>query len=337
MSVLHLISDTDRRGAQVFAFQLAAELSAIGVDGSVSAVSAGNGDALLDVPVLPTSWRARRSELRQHNLVIAHGSTTLDVCAATIPGRFVYRSIGDPRFWLHKPAPRIKTGLLHRTARAVVVLYPDAADAVRDLVYLDQAKIHVIANAAVEPVAQSAAAPPLPATRRNVLYVGALSWEKQVDHLITAVANLGDTGLVLVGDGQDRAELESLAHRTLGDGVLFTGVLGDPWPYYRACDVLGLTSKTEGIPACILEAALASTPAVAYGVGGVPSTITDGQTGRVVPPGSITELSGALRTALDHSAAWGSAAADKVRVEFGMTTIADKWATLIRELTATSR
>ncbi|HUR54054.1 MAG TPA: glycosyltransferase, partial [Gemmataceae bacterium] len=118
--------------------------------------------------------------------------------------------------------------------------------------------------------------------------------------LLRACANplLRDTAfrLVLIGQGPQRAALESLA-RELGVAgkVWFAG----PMPqaelprWYRAADVFVLPSHSEGVPNVLLEASACGTPWVASRVGGIPEIAHLGVS-RLVPPDSPPELAAAI-------------------------------------------
>ena len=102
--VLHVITSTQRRGAETFAVDLAAALGARGVASEVAALAPGAGDTL-DVATLgpaglaPATLRALRRRAAGAPAVVAHGSRTLPACALALAGRrtpVVYRSIGDP-------------------------------------------------------------------------------------------------------------------------------------------------------------------------------------------------------------------------------------------------
>jgi len=332
MAVLHLVSDTARRGAQVFAVQLAANLDTLGVPGTVAALERSDDEAGLDVEVLPGSWRARGREMAAYDLVVAHGSTTLAAATVCVPGNFIYRSIGDPSYWLSTAARRAKVGLSLRAAKAVVALYPAAATALQELAFVPEKRIHVIPNGVVVGNASTSPTPLLTGAGRHVLYVGALSWEKQVDHLIEAVARLDDTGLVCVGAGPQRSALEEQARALLPGRALFPGAIDDPWPYYESCDCLALTSITEGMPGCVLEAALAGRATCSYDIGGISHMILDRQTGRIVPSNRKDDFSDALAFTLDHGRSLGTAAREHVQNLFDMNQVARSWADLIADL-----
>jgi len=92
--------------------------------------------------------------------------------------------------------------------------------------------------------------------------------------------------LVIVEDGPDRAALEALAHATprrSGHGHRFPGAGSDP-RVLRHTDVLVLPSRYEELGSVLLEGLAAGVPIVASRVGGVPSVISHGHSGLLVPP-----------------------------------------------------
>lgn len=95
----------------------------------------------------------------------------------------------------------------------------------------------------------------------DILYVGRLSVEKNVDMLLKALSILNSRGLTcycrVVGEGPERENLEGLTIRLgLANQVQFVG--GMPFRkvlnYYEKSDVLVLVSKSEGWGKAITEA-----------------------------------------------------------------------------------
>jgi phosphatidylinositol alpha-1,6-mannosyltransferase len=97
---------------------------------------------------------------------------------------------------------------------------------------------------------------------------------------------------VFAGDGSARAALEAQARaRGVADRVVFLGSLGaSELPVlYAAADVFGLLSRetpgaVEGGGIALLEACSYGVPVVAGASGGIPETITHGETGLLVDP-----------------------------------------------------
>lgn len=141
----------------------------------------------------------------------------------------------------------------------------------------------------------------------RVLFVGRLVEKKGVDVLLRAAAQVPSVELVIVGEGPSRGALEDLAlelgirRRTqfLGhqsrDGVMAEMA--------RAALValpsqVGAGGDQDGTPVVLGEALAAGVPVVVSDLGGLSEQVVDGETGRVVAPGSVDELAGALRAAV---------------------------------------
>lgn len=77
---------------------------------------------------------------------------------------------------------------------------------------------------------------------------------KRVERAIEAVRGRDDCTLIVVGDGEERTRLESLAR---GEPVRFTGWIDDPESVLRAAEasILCHSSRGEGFPTTMVEAA----------------------------------------------------------------------------------
>jgi glycosyltransferase involved in cell wall biosynthesis len=139
----------------------------------------------------------------------------------------------------------------------------------------------------------------IPAHRLVVGAVGRLSAEKGLDLLIRAVDQLLDRGfdleLLIAGDGDEFARLEGLI-AVLGrrDRIRLLGYRSDTVALYQAMDIFALSSYREGLPNVILEAMALGVPVVATAVAGIPRLVRDGETGLLVRPGEVGELTQAL-------------------------------------------
>ena len=130
-----------------------------------------------------------------------------------------------------------------------------------------------------------------------------------------------DAIFLIVGDGERRAALETLARDAgLGDRVRFLGWRADLDRLYADLDVVVLTSKNEGSPVALIEAMAAARPVVSTRAGGVEDVVADGETGLVVPVGDAAALARAVVDLLEHparAAALGAAAQVSVLARFG--------------------
>jgi glycosyltransferase involved in cell wall biosynthesis len=139
----------------------------------------------------------------------------------------------------------------------------------------------------------------VPAGRVIVGAVGRLSAEKGFDRLISAVnrlINTGlDVGLVLVGEGVERGELEArIADLGRDDRIRLLGFRPDTPAIYQAMDIYALSSLREGLPNALLEAMAFEVPVVATRIAGVPTLIRHEENGLLIEPGSVDGLASAL-------------------------------------------
>ncbi len=110
-----------------------------------------------------------------------------------------------------------------------------------------------------------------------------------------------DTVLVVAGEGPLRAELAAQAERLgVAGRVHWLGRRGDVSRLLGVFDVFVLSSRREGFPVAVLEAASAGVPIVATDVGGVREVVRDGDTGRLVPPARPDLLAAALRDVIER-------------------------------------
>jgi glycosyltransferase involved in cell wall biosynthesis len=121
---------------------------------------------------------------------------------------------------------------------------------------------------------------------------------KDLPTLLSAVRHAKDKAadvmLVVVGDGSERAMLESTgAALGLTTSVKFLGHREDARRWLNAADLYVCSSVSEGISLTILEGMSASLPVVATAVGGTPE-IVDATCGVLVPARDPAALGAAI-------------------------------------------
>ena len=101
--------------------------------------------------------------------------------------------------------------------------------------------------------------------------------------------------LVLLGDGQCRAELEEQVSNTMcSDSVHFLGHRSNIEQLLKGMDVFVLSSVAEGMPLVILEAMAAGIPCIATRVGGIEEVINSDEIGTLIPSKDSEALAKAM-------------------------------------------
>jgi len=174
------------------------------------------------------------------------------------------------------------------------------------------AKVSVVNNGVERPAAPSPAR--LEALRVELalepedLVVGSIGRihdeNKGFSDLIRAVARLEDlpVKLVIVGDGPDLPALRRLASEAgLQKHVHFAGFQAEPGHFYALMNVFALASRFEAFGMVIAEAMRTGLAVVGTRVGGIPTIVTEEETGLLVPPRDPVALAAALRRLLEDA------------------------------------
>ena len=165
---------------------------------------------------------------------------------------------------------------------------------------------------------------------KRIVFVGRLAAVKGVRILLEAFAGTRsahpDAELVLVGDGDERADIEAHA-RALGcaEAVRFTGYLSqdEVTGVLDEADIFALPSFAEGVPVVLMEAMASRLPVIATRIAGIPELVEDGVNGRVVAPGDVAGFTDALLELLedqDLRAQMGARGRAKVEADYNLAT-----------------
>jgi glycosyltransferase involved in cell wall biosynthesis len=134
--------------------------------------------------------------------------------------------------------------------------------------------------------------------RKFILGVGRLAFVKGFDILVAAfgLANLEDTDLLIIGEGEERANLLYQIHCLgLQEKVILPGTKTNLQDYYSQAEMFVLPSRNEGYPNALVEAMSLGCPCIAVNCDFGPSEIIkDGDNGILIEKESIIVLADAI-------------------------------------------
>ena len=169
--------------------------------------------------------------------------------------------------------------------------------------YFDWQKIKIV-HCGLEASFYNVPAMPIAATSRLVC-VGRLCEQKGQMLLLEAAKKLNDSGinfeLILAGDGEMRAEIESLIIQyQLQDKVKITGWISsdEVRNHILSSQALVLPSFAEGLPVVIMEAMSLKRPVISTYIAGIPELLKSGENGWLCVAGDVEDLTKAMREAL---------------------------------------
>jgi glycosyltransferase involved in cell wall biosynthesis len=180
----------------------------------------------------------------------------------------------------------------------------------------------------------------IPSGSQVLLTVGRLDRQKGLGDLIEAAAlvipKYPRAHFLLVGEGPERAPIERLVRaKGLTDHVHLAGWRPDIPELLAAGQALVLSSVWEGMPNVVLEAMAAGLPVIATRVEGTPESVTDGETGILVPPQSPAALAAGIEGLLDDAAragAMGRAGRERAAAHFSWDAMVDRYNELYASL-----
>ncbi|MBU1424378.1 MAG: glycosyltransferase family 4 protein [Gammaproteobacteria bacterium] len=217
--------------------------------------------------------------------------------------------LGGPpySFTAHGPAELLFDGISEKVSRAAFVVAVSSFGRSQYYRRIDFAQWHKVkvVHCGLEPAFHMIPPTQLAATPR-IVCVGRLSNEKGQLVLLEAAHRLAKKGvkfeLVFAGDGEMRAEMESLiAQYGLNSWVTGWVSSNQVREEILAAHALVLPSFSENLPVVIMEAMALRRPVLATYVGGIPELVRTGEHGWLVPAGSVDDLAEALEDCLSKS------------------------------------
>ncbi|MEO6574195.1 MAG: glycosyltransferase family 4 protein [Polyangiaceae bacterium] len=142
--------------------------------------------------------------------------------------------------------------------------------------------------------------------------VARLEARKGVDLAIEALREIPDAHLEVIGEGDERASLDSLVSSNgMTERVRFHGQLEDTRPIVAGCHAALSSSRKEGLGNANLEAMAMARAVVSFPVGGVPEIVADEETGFISREMTVRSLAERMRDAMgdrERTASLGEAA-----------------------------
>lgn len=347
--VLVLATGLRRRGWNVTVVALA------GTGGSATAALELDGIGFLSLEMRkgladPRGWLRLLGWLRRHKPDVVHAhlphaawmarvSHLLD-CSTVVVDTIHSASTGN---WTRRFFYNLTQSLPDR----VVAVSNAAAEAHRRAGVVDSQRLTVIPNG-VDLEAWRPDAPNRESLRRDLELGGEFVWlaagrlepVKDYPTMLRAFAKLpGPARLVVAGAGTQQQELELLAQQIgVASRVSFLGFVPDLRSWMQAADGFILTSRWEGFPVAVLEAAACELPQVATRVSGTREAVEDGVTGFLAGPGNCAELAEAMNRLMamprEERRAMGAHARQRVIQQFSLEAALDRQEGLYRELLA---
>jgi glycosyltransferase involved in cell wall biosynthesis len=221
------------------------------------------------------------------------------------------RALGGPpySFTVHGPEEFDNVGGLTLTAKiehaafVIAISHFGRSQLIRWCGDEHWSKIHVV-RCALDATFLAPADEPAPANDRLVC-VGRLCPQKGQLLLVEALGRLAAEGvafrMVFVGDGELRGAVEeAIRNHGIEDRCEITGWASGDEVRRQLLDsrALVLPSSAEGLPVVLMEALALARPALTTHVAGIPELVESGESGWLVPSGSLDGLCHALREAL---------------------------------------
>lgn len=306
MRIIQLITRIQRRGAEIFASQLAQKLLEGGHEVMVISIYGGEAKLPFDgkletLNANPTlqgvdfkAWKKLDALIRefQADIIQANASETLKFAAIS------------KKFFGWKPAlvyrnANIISGFLGNKAKLLfnrwLMAEVDAVVSVSDATLKDFNQMFTVKHQRAIPIGVDPKdctealqqVDSCPISGEYLIFIGGLVPEKDPLGMLEIFKELQIPSLkmVFLGSGPLETSLTNKIQKLgLTDQVLLIPNQANIFPYLSNASALVISSKVEGLPGVILEAMYCKVPVIAYGVGGIPEVVKNGKTGWCITP-----------------------------------------------------
>lgn len=365
MKILQLLQKPQFRGAELFASQLAQELTTRGhqvaliflypglevipFTGLKIYLNANPGSRMWDMQ----AWKKLAAVINDFkpDIVQANAGDTLKyACFSRLlfgwKNKLVFRNANLISGFVNTPVKQVFNQILMTQVDAVASVSLSCMNDFQAVFAWKKPIIHLPIGTEILdenlPLAQKVAE--LIHGKPYLVHVGSFVPEKNHEGLFRIFRKIRDqfpdVCLILVGDGPLRGELE----KRLPDHVFSLGPRRDAASILKQSKGLLLPSLIEGLPGVILEAMANKVPVVAYGVGGIAEVLKQEETGFLVAKGEEEQFANVVvQSILQPSPQLGrltQQALDKVKNEYALDLVCLKfeafYLTLLKQVHANS-
>jgi len=175
---------------------------------------------------------------------------------------------------------------------------------------------------------------------KRIGFIGQMISRKNIFDVLNIFDELAsqrdDIELVLLGDGDERANLEQHTYGLASKAdIHFLGYRDDRLDYLRSFDLFVMTSTLEGIPRCLMEACAMAIPIAAYEIAGIDQLISHEETGLLADLGDKKTLASYWERLLDdkdYANQLGYNAVQYVNENYAAKRMADEYTALFKQL-----
>jgi glycosyltransferase involved in cell wall biosynthesis len=330
LKIMFLDTRPVRRGAQVFVHELKKQFETAGAivkriflykEVHFECLPLNHNDRVLDFKdnhwmekylfFQPTLLMELSEIINQFNpdVILCNGSRTLKYAALVkrfnpdLKAKWVYRVIDSAQYWNRNP-------MVVWSYKKFIISAMDGAVGVSNK-SLQEMKVHYQFNKPSIAIPRAIDIPhftkfvPDRDLRKSwgiaegafvVLFLGNFTRQKRPDRFVEVIQSVKEKypqvhGL-MVGDGSLKNDtIRIIQQAGVEYAFTFTGYQQDVRPFISMCDILMLTSDTEGMPGVVLEAAAMSKTTISSDVGGITEFLKHRENGLVLNINSVPEFS----------------------------------------------